>query len=158
LPKNSTVHIVAALVLVVRAVQRLVHVADEVNQEHEVLAALVRREGGVVQRFPELLDLGDHAIALGTIARHVEVRLIDRNVDVMPRRGGGPRRTNLVGPTGNRNHGGVGSQNFVHPRARRRCKLGVGDPGHQAVPLGPPRKRRQAPRDNGNYDELPHER
>jgi hypothetical protein len=42
-------------------VQRLVHVADEVNQEHQILAALVRRDGGVVQRFPELPDLGEEA-------------------------------------------------------------------------------------------------
>jgi hypothetical protein len=38
-----------------------VHVADEVNQEHEILAALVRSDGRVVQRFPEILDLGEEA-------------------------------------------------------------------------------------------------
>jgi hypothetical protein len=139
-------------------VQRLVHVADEVDQKDEGFAPRGGRSGRVGESLAEIGDFGDHAIALGAIPRHIEVRLGDGDVDVVPGRGLGARVANLVGPTGNRGgHGGARSEDFDHPGMHPRRELRFGDAGNQGVPLGTPGAERRAGRQRGEEAKSSHE-
>jgi hypothetical protein len=64
-------HIIAALVLPVGGMQRLMHVGDEMNQKPQRLG-LGRLAGARVTQNPRVLrDLGDDAIPARAIARRV---------------------------------------------------------------------------------------
>jgi hypothetical protein len=75
---------IPASVAVVLVIQRLVQVTDEV---HDVLQGLGLRCPvcvGVSQDGEKLLSLGDHAIAVGAFPRQVDLRICQRDVDVVP--------------------------------------------------------------------------
>jgi hypothetical protein len=75
---------VAALVPVILVVQRLVQVADEVD---DVLQGLGLRRTvclGVSQDGEKLFCLADHTIAVGAFPREVNLRICQRDVDVVP--------------------------------------------------------------------------
>jgi len=90
--------IIAALVVVISGVKRLVHVADEVQEELESHDPLLRICPGIGKLRHELLDLIDHASFCRTSgsryvgrrkpgmheARLIEVGAVDLDVDKMP--------------------------------------------------------------------------
>jgi hypothetical protein len=78
--------LVSAAVLVVRRVQRLVHVAEEVNQEHQRFPASFRPRRGVAQDPAQAGYGGQDAFAVPAIAPRLEIAFGDRDVyEVQPR-------------------------------------------------------------------------
>ena len=142
--------LVPALVVIVGAMQRLGHVAHEMDQEHERFAARHRRGRGVLQNFLKILDLGDHAVALGAIARHVQVRFIDGDIDIVPRPRIAALVAHVVGPTGDGLNGHIGAQDLADAGLHRGSQLNPGDTCNQAVPFATPAERRQTSAQNGN--------
>ena len=88
---------------------------------------------------PESRDRGNDAISLGAIALHIESRLVERNIDEVPRGrlGAGcaaPRSAQLatdaiVLP---------GPEDLENACAHAGAELGVGDSGDEAVSFGSP--------------------
>src|SRR3546814_11624977 len=90
---------------VVGGVQRLVNVADEVDDELERVAAGLDRLALVGEDRPLLFDRADHAVAVRAVARgDVAAAAVGRGLDVVPFRGGLEARRVLVaqgvGPAG----------------------------------------------------------
>jgi hypothetical protein len=76
------VAVVSSLVAVVRVVQRLVHVPDEVNDKLQGFGLGCPVCVGVSQHVEKLLSLADHTIAVGTFARQVNFRVSQETPDV----------------------------------------------------------------------------
>ena len=147
---------IAAAVVVVRAMQRLVHVADEVDDEH--------------QRFPALLGRGrrDRA-ASGVSAKLPTLRnrpwrnrapyrggLVDGDVDVVPGTCFVAGAPHLVRPAGDRRHRLARTENFDDAGSRCGSELRFRDSGDQRVSFGSPGKSgraqgREAQRQKGTH-------
>jgi hypothetical protein len=98
------VDLVAAAVLVIRAVERLLDVSDEMDEPFQRLKPLAWRCRLVAQHGLKCADLCDdavtgRAIATGVVALRRAVRRIDRDVDVVPARRLRSLRSDLVGPS-----------------------------------------------------------
>ena len=78
------VAVVSSLVAVILVVQRLVHVADEVNDKLQGFGLGWPFCIGVSQDSEKLLSLADHTIAVGTFPRQVNFRVSQRDVNVVP--------------------------------------------------------------------------
>ena len=108
---------VAAAVVVVGAVERLMHIADEMDDKHEGFALLYWSGRGVAQNRLEVRNFGDDAIVFGAVAGHVEVAIGDLNIDEVPGAGFGPAAAYIVGPTGDRRERLVGPEESEHSGA-----------------------------------------
>lgn len=94
---------VAAAVVVVGAVERLIDVSDEVDDPLERLKPLARRRGLVAEHVLKYADLGDdavagRAIATGVVGWRGTIRRIDRDIHEMPACRLRALRLDLIGP------------------------------------------------------------
>jgi hypothetical protein len=157
--------VIADTVIVVRAVQWLMQVADEVEeklQRHDLFFVI---SGGICQLGGELIDLVNDTVVGRTVRGHgarrdgrmietgrIEVRSGDLDVDEVPlsrlqSRAADIGVSKLVRPrrrTGDivrRERIRVGCEQGVDPFASVRLQKGLSDQGHDLVPVIAPRKR-----------------
>jgi hypothetical protein len=98
---NRGTHVVAALVVIVDRVKRLMQVADEVHEELQRLPPLVVALRVIAQHLLGPGELGDDAIAFlgrGAVAGGIVIGRAVRNVDEVPVGRLGPFRADFVGP------------------------------------------------------------
>ena len=129
---------VAAPVVVVADVERLVDVLDEVDEEEERPRPVAL--GGVLvgQDRPKLLDLVDHALAVAA-EPGVILRGAQRHVHVMPGAAPGLDVVSFViGPVGDCREGIPFEKQVLHGRPGRWSQPGLGDPGRDPMPVTPP--------------------
>ncbi len=110
---SASDHLVAAAVLVVAAVKRLMDVGDQVDEEAECLRPGADWGTPIGQDGTHALDGGDDAVAMGgrmAIPGHDIARRLPRDVDEVPSDGVPALRPNLVSPHEDRDGGVVGPQ------------------------------------------------
>ena len=134
---------VAAAILMIGGVQRLVHIADEVEHELEGEAALGVRRRGVAG---ELLDLGDHAVLCRPFAGEalsgwkaeacrIEAASLQFDVGEVPGCGEAVRPAPHIRPGGARCHVGrgecvaVAGEDGIDPRTGSRGQVAPADEG-----------------------------
>ena len=84
MPLEDDVATVPASVVIVFVVQRLVEVTDEVHHVPHGLGLRCTVFLGVSRGGEKLFRLADHAIAVGTFPREVDLRICQRDVDPNP--------------------------------------------------------------------------
>src|SRR5579863_2250998 len=90
---------VAALIVVILAVKRLVKVSYKVKQEFQGLAALSVTTPRIGKHGQESLALDEDTLPLRTVAVQVDIGCAEGNVNVMPRCRLAPRRVrDVIGP------------------------------------------------------------
>jgi hypothetical protein len=142
-------HEVAAAVAVVRRMQRLVDVTDQVHDPLERLVPLPLRGVGVPHHGHESLELPGIALPLRTVARFRSAGANGR-VIVMPAGPRGGCSGYLVRPVGHRlEHAAsrgsaelvpIVAQQFRHGGARRRAQQPLRDGANRAMPQPSPRR------------------
>ena len=78
---------VAASVRVSGRVQRLVNIANEVNEERQIAVATPLIAIAVFETFRVLIDLRGHTVSTGTPRRHIFPLVLQTDVDEVPGRG-----------------------------------------------------------------------
>lgn len=132
------------------------HVADEVDQEHQGFAALDGRRGRVTHEPAELRNFHHDAAFLAAVAGQIEMRGLQRDIDVVPGGGLGAGAAHFIGPTGRRGHGFVRTKNLDDAGSNLRSELGLGDPGDEGVAFRPPGKCRAHGHSQGNQSRDAH--
>jgi hypothetical protein len=84
-PSLDNVDPVTATIVVVGSMERLMKVADEVDEKTQSLRTGGKRELSVSNDFPISVDLRDHAIITPAIALRIVARASDWDVHKMPR-------------------------------------------------------------------------
>ncbi len=136
--------VVAALVVRIAGVHRLMDVADEMHHKLQGLAAYVQRLGAICEQGGLLVERGDHAVAVRAVARRRVRAVVFAQVDVVPRPGAfakvGVVLAQLIGPRGHAVQCRVrlAGQQLRYLRACLRAQFGFGDARHQAVALRAP--------------------
>ena len=140
-PGQPHLHLVAAPVLVVAAMQGLVHVADEMDDEFQRLLPLGQRQAAVGHAGGVAGDRVDGAVALRAVHRRHVAGGRDLGIDEMPGSGVAAGGADLVGPGRHLLQPGRGDQACAPRRGPRRS--GSARP-HSRRP-GAPRSPRRRP-------------
>ena len=117
---DGNLHLIAAPVVIVLGMQRLVHVGDEMDQEAQRFGAHAVTQLAVGQNAHVLFDLRHHAGVVRTIAPGIIAGRLKRNVDIMPRPGIAPLVADLVRPVGLQHQHRLAAQKMRRLRPRRR--------------------------------------
>ena len=96
--------VVATPVAIVLRMQRLVRVADKMDQEAQRLGTGPVAEPAIGQKACVFFDLRDHAVPLGTVAARLIASSFQRNIDIMPGAGFAAAVPDLVCPIGVMDH------------------------------------------------------
>ncbi len=127
--------VIAALVVAVGGMQRLMHIPHKMDQKAQRFH--FRRSGStsVGEDARITIDLRHHAIAAGTIAGRVVTAGSDLDIDVMPGAGVGPVAPDFVGPAGIQHHHGasLAAQQRRHLRPCRRRQMPHRNRGHHLM-------------------------
>ena len=146
---------VAAAILMIGSVQRLVHISDEVEHELEREAALRVGRGGIAEFAGELFDLGDHAILRRPLAGEaltrwkaeacgIEAASLQFDVGEVPRCGEAVGSAPHIRPGGARRHIGrsqrvvVAREDDIDPLTGSRGQVAPGDARDRFMPFVSP--------------------
>jgi len=131
---------IAALVMAIRGMKRLVKIRYEMYQETECLQPRGTRRTRIAQKADIALDLTHHAIVARAIAAPVIAPGADFDIHIMPAGGLRPVVAHLVGPVGIQHHQrqGIAAQNLRDAHARGRRQIIGGDPCRDLMALRPP--------------------
>jgi hypothetical protein len=131
---------VPALVAVaLGAVQPLMKVANEVNDEFQCLHAILARLRLVGQRLRLSLQCVDDIVAIAAVACSIEAGGVVRDVHVVPRCRFAPLPPNLVRPIRDFGIGDVRAvEQILHGRLRRRREMILSDKCHDLVTFAAP--------------------
>jgi hypothetical protein len=89
---------ISSLVSVVRCVERLMNIADEMDKETQRFGPTGREHTLVCQCTLDSVDLRDRALLTPAVAQVIISNATDRDINKMPGRRLWPRRSNFVCP------------------------------------------------------------